>query len=484
MPRDPGTVGVGVFQTSKGLKAAGRGHPRLDLAFLEKRGFGAIPGDAQPLPAGNGRALVAVGLGKQASLDAEGLRSAGAALMRSARSAKVTIGLSGIVPNSLGIQGASQAFAEGALLASYEFRTYKNGNGGPEARKPELLTLVGAPQGGLNEGIRRASVSARATASARDLINQPPSDMTPIDFSEIAVELARVGGLGIEVWEEDRIAEEKLGGVLGVSAGSAQPPRFLRVTYRKGASPVALIGKGVTFDSGGLSLKSASGMETMKTDMSGAAAVICTMSALEEFGVKIPVVGYIPLVENMPGGGATKPGDVLRARNGKTIEVLNTDAEGRLILADALCLAVEAKPAAVVDLATLTGACSVALGDRIAGLMGNNDRLLAAIEAAAFRSGEGLWRLPLPSQYRKHIESEVADIKNVGAPGGQAGALTAGLFLAEFAGDGPWAHLDIAGPARSNVDDDYLKRGGTGFGVRTLIEFLSSFTRAGLAPRR
>ncbi|MGH9033270.1 MAG: leucyl aminopeptidase family protein, partial [Acidimicrobiia bacterium] len=277
---------------------------------------------------------------------------------------------------------------------------------------------------------------------------------------------------------------EKLGGVLGVGQGSDNPPRFVRLTYAPTGAKgtLALVGKGVVFDSGGLSLKTSSGMETMKTDMSGAAAVIAAMSVLSDAGVKVNVVGYVPMVENMPSGAAIRPGDVLRIRNGKTVEVLNTDAEGRLILADALSLASEDKPDAVVDLATLTGACMVALGDKVAGLMGNDSGWTDQVRAAADRAGEPVWPLPLPGEYRKLLESEVADLRNIGT-GNYGGALTAGLFLQEFVDGVPWAHLDIAGPARAGGDDGYIAKGGTGFGVRTIVELATGFTKPP-TPRR
>jgi leucyl aminopeptidase len=282
------------------------------------------------------------------------------------------------------------------------------------------------------------------------------------------------------------IANQGLGGLLGVSLGSEQPPRLVKLTYTptgKATGTVALVGKGITFDSGGLSLKTADGMETMKTDMSGAAAVIGAMSVLRDAGVQTKVIAFVPTTENMPGGRAIKPGDVLKIRNGKTVEVLNTDAEGRLILADGLSLAAEEKPDAVIDLATLTGACVVALGLKIAGLMGNDDTWIGQVRAAADRAGEPMWPLPLPQEYRKDLDSEIADLKNIsGGRGG--GALTAGLFLSEFTGDVPWAHLDIAGPARAPSDDGYIAKGGTGFGVRTLVELLSTFEKpkAGAKP--
>jgi len=241
---------------------------------------------------------------------------------------------------------------------------------------------------------------------------------------------------------------------------------------------VALVGKGITFDSGGLSIKSAEGMEAMKTDMSGAAAVLGVMSALADLGVGTRVVGIVPAAENMPGGRATRPGDVLRIRNGTTVEVLNTDAEGRLVLADGLSLAAEEGVDAIIDLATLTGACVVALGKKVAGLMGNHPGWINQVHDAATRAGEAVWPLPLPVDYRKGLESEIADLRNIGR-GRWGGALTAGLFLKEFVGDVAWAHLDIAGPARSDDDEGYLTKGGTGFGVRTVLEVLRRFQRPG-----
>jgi leucyl aminopeptidase len=237
---------------------------------------------------------------------------------------------------------------------------------------------------------------------------------------------------------------------------------------------VAIVGKGITFDSGGLSLKSAEGMTWMKDDMSGAAVVLATLGACKGAGIKVKVVGIAPCTENMPSGTATKPGDVLTTRNGKTIEVLNTDAEGRLVLADGLALAAEEQPDAIVDLATLTGACVVALGREVAGLMGNDSRLIASLEEASEAAGEPLWHLPLPQSYKKHYESELADLKNIGRPG-QAGALVAGLILEEFVGDRPWAHIDIAGPAHTDEESYEKRKGATGFGVRTIVEFLCGY---------
>ena len=271
-------------------------------------------------------------------------------------------------------------------------------------------------------------------------MNEPPSSLTPERFADTFVErFSGVAGVTVEVWDEERIAAERLGGLLGVARGSAQPPRLVRVEYQP-ADPIeidgrvphlALVGKGITFDSGGLSLKTATGMETMKTDMSGAAAVLSAVDAAAALGARIRITAFTPLTENMPGGSATKPGDVLTTRSGKTIEVLNTDAEGRLVLADGLTLAAEVEPDAIMDLATLTGAAVVALGKEIAGLLGNDDDLMAELRAAGERAGEPLWPLPLPDDYRSHIDSEIADMRNVGRPG-QAGSIAAALLLREF----------------------------------------------------
>jgi len=270
--------------------------------------------------------------------------------------------------------------------------------------------------------------------------------------------------------------------VIGVGQGSDRPPRFVKVVYDppggKARGTLAFVGKGVTFDTGGISIKPADGMEAMKTDMGGAAAALGAMSTLKALGVRHRVVSYTPMVENMPSGNAIRPGDVLRMRDGQTVEVLNTDAEGRLILADALAWAVDEKPDAIVDLATLTGACVVALGEKIAGLMGNHDSWSAQVRAAADRAGEPMWHLPLPDDYRKNLESEVADLRNISSTR-YGGALTAGLFLEAFVDGRPWVHLDIAGPARASADDGELTSGGTGFGVRTLVELACTFELPG-----
>lgn len=460
-------VAFGVFDS---LEMAGGGE--LDEGLCRRRGFRARAGDTLVLE-DDGRLRVLVGLGPADAVDRESLRRVGAGVARAAaKCSSVALELDGIAEGVLPPEVVAQALFEGAGLASYRFERFKS------EHKPALerFALIAPDSAALRDGLERAEVIAEVVSLARDLVNTPAGELTPRRFAEIALEVGEATGCEVEILDEEGIARERLGGLAGVAAGSHEPPRFVRMTYEPAGGSdctVALVGKGITFDSGGLSLKPANSMMTMKTDMSGAAAVLATLASCRRLGVAQRVVGYMPVAENMPGGSATRPGDVLRIRNGKTIEVLNTDAEGRLVLADALSLVAEEGADIVVDLATLTGACIAALGAEIAGLLGNDDRLIAELRVAGASAGEALWPLPLPAGYRGHIDSEIADMKNIGKTG-QAGALSAALLLAEFVGELPWAHLDIAGPARSEEDRGYLRKGGTGFGVRTLIELLLS----------
>lgn len=373
--------------------------------------------------------------------------------------------------------GRVREMVEGFLLSQYSFTAYQSE---PEPAIAESLFLAG--ESGEPEEARAAVETARINAEAvmfaRDLVNTPARDKSPEEIARLATEMA--GPLGLRVVEHDREALEQggFGGVLGVAAGSGRPPRLLEIWHEpEGAEAFAVLaGKGITFDSGGLSLKPASGMETMKTDMSGAAAVLGAMQIIARRGIGTKVLGLIPLTDNMPGPLATKPGDVLTTRNGKTIEVLNTDAEGRLVLADALALGVEHDPDVIVDIATLTGACMVALGLGIAGAMGTSDELVRRIVELGAPLGERFWHLPLPEDYRKQVESPIADMKNIG--GKWAGALTAGLILSEFAGDVPWAHLDIAGP-RTADEEHYRSQGATGFGALTLAALAEDLAERG-----
>jgi leucyl aminopeptidase len=475
VPADAAVLAVPVY--------AGRVVPsgvavELDLDFLESRDFEGKVGQTQPLLADDGSTILAVGFGEPEKVDLDVFRRAGAAIVKGSwKAASVAIAVLDTAPAGTDRGRAAQALAEGVVLGAHQFTSYKS------SKKPaavETVTIVARTGGAaVQKGVDRGARIGEAVVLCRDLVNTPPRDMTPRHLEAVARQIADANGLTVNVMDEVAIVNEGLGGLAGVAAGSDEPPRLIELAYDPpGAkATVVLVGKGITFDSGGLSLKTGEGMMTMKCDMGGAAAVICAMSAVSVVAPKVRVVGLAACTENLPSGKAIKPGDVLKIRNGKTVEVLNTDAEGRLVLADALSLAVEAGADAIIDLATLTGACVVALGREIAGLMGNDDDLVDQVSAAAERAGEPVWPLPLPERYRKHIDSDVADIKNIGATG-QAGTLSAGLFLKEFVGDTPWVHLDIAGPAfRSEGEDGYLAKGGTGFGVRTLLELVANYRK-------
>ena len=448
-----------------------------DLGLLDGTRFEGKVGQAEALAVGRRPRVVAVGMGDPAKVTADTLRKAAACVVKAAWSTSTAATTLLAAAPSLPPRRAAQAVAEGAALAAYRFARYRND---PSPCRLERLTVVGPDTAEIQHGLERGSVVAYAVCLARDLVNEPAGVLTPRRLAEIAGEVADRESLAWSALDGAAIDREGLGGLAGVAQGSAEPPRLVELVYDPPSGPpeatVVLVGKGITFDSGGLSIKTAEGMMRMKTDMSGAAAVLATMSALPALGARVKVVGIMPCTENMPGGRAVKPGDVLRIRNGKTVEVLNTDAEGRLVLADGLSLASEAGPDAIVDLATLTGAQVVALGRKMAGLMGNHPGLVEQVRAAADLAGEPAWPLPLPAEYRSHLDSEVADVKNIGKQG-EAGTLVAGLFLQEFVGDVPWAHLDIAGPARSDEDDGYVTKGGTGTGVRTLLELLTTFER-------
>lgn len=442
--------------------------------FLEELGFSGDRGETAtvPTPGRAFRTAMVVGLGPREDVGVQTLRQAAAVVARKAKKSQrlaTTLALAG--PDGASAL-ATAAVAEGAILGAYEFLAYKT-----QATPSELADVAVASAD--PSGLEPAVALARAVCFARDLVNEPAGGKPPAEIARRVSDRAAQAGVACEVWGQGRIEAEKLGGLLGVAQGSDHEPRLVRLEYVPEGEPagtVALVGKGITFDSGGLSIKTAEGMENMKTDMSGAAAVAATMTVLPALGCPARVVAYALFTENMSGGKAMKPGDVLRFRNGKTAEVLNTDAEGRLILADGLSLACESNPDAVIDVATLTGACQVALGLRIAGLFSTDDGLAGALEAAAEASGERVWRLPLPPDYKEMIESDVADVKNTG--GRMGGAITAALFLKEFVTEGtPWAHLDIAGPARSDAETYEISKGGTGMGVRTLASYLADWSR-------
>ncbi len=453
-----------------GSAAAELGVPQqLDPAECSREGFEAKPGQVLKVPGQSQRPVLAVGLGAEAGMEPDRYRRAAAAFVHAAgRADEATL----LVPPD----APAAAVAEGAILAAYRFHPYRSS---PPPAPLERLVLVAA-EPSTAEAVRQGTgvgiVRANATSFARDLVNTPPSDLNPSVFAERVVEHLRGRpGTTVEVWDAERIEAERLGGLLGVARGSSQPPRVVWARYEPPGPTqgphVVLVGKGITFDSGGLSLKTAEGMTTMKTDMTGAAVVMAALGACAELSIGVRVSAFAMVTENMPGPGALKPGDVLRARNGKTIEVLNTDAEGRLVLADGLSLAVEQGPDAIVDVATLTGAQVVALGRSVGALFGNDDQLVEKLRKAGTEAGEALWPMPMPEEYATHVDSDLADMKNVGRAG-EAGAVIAAMILARFVGDVPWAHLDIAGPARAQDPTGYLTRGGTGFGVRTLVGFL------------
>ena len=372
------------------------------------------------------------------------------------------------------VEDAVQAVVEGMVLGAYRFDRYKSTTEDEAAL--ERVTILGPPRWNgraVKEAIRRGEIVSGAASWARDLVNTPAADMTPAVLAEQARAMAEEVGLEVKVWTEKELEEGGFGGILGVGRGSVNPPRLIELTYRGAAAsqaPIALTGKGISFDSGGLSIKPADGMETMKCDMGGAASILATMRAIAELKPKLNVIAAIPSAENMPSGSATRPGDVLRHRGGKTSEVLNTDAEGRLVLADALAYLAEKEPKVIIDTATLTGACMVALGTDVWGVLSNDRALARELVGAGEAAGEPGWELPLHRPYRKLIDSEVADIKNIGKRYG--GAITAALFLSEFVGDTPWAHIDIAGPAFAEKAGDYVPKGGTGVPVRTLVRYV------------
>ena len=476
-PADVDAFIVPIFQTPDGpfVPPAAVGAEYLDAAHLKTSGITGKPNSTHSVPGPNGTTIIGVGVGEAKALTPDVLRSAFAVAARAGRRFARLAATVGSHPDVvLELKAVGQAIAEGVVLGTYTFTRLKK-PGEVDALK-EFVVLNPAKTK-LQAGLDRGATIARFQCNARDWVNEPAGELTPAGLAAAASKLAAENdALKVSVWDEKKIEAERLGALRGVSLGSDQPPRLIRLEYNPPGARRTLffVGKGITFDSGGLSLKTADGMMAMKTDMGGAAAVLNATAACAAHGVKTRVVAIACCTENMPGPKAIKPGDVLRARNGVTMEVLNTDAEGRLVLSDGLSLAVEEKPNAIVDVATLTGAQVVALGNRIAAVLGNNEGLMQRVKDAAAAAGEPVWELPLPSIYRKHIDSEIADIKNIGTPG-QAGTIAGAMFLQEFVDGLPWVHIDIAGPARATEQEGEIVKGGTGFSVRTLVELAANY---------
>ncbi|MFI1026867.1 leucyl aminopeptidase [Streptomyces sp. NPDC020951] len=485
---------IGVAKGAKGpivapgAEAVDQAYDGRLAAVLETLGAAGAEGELTKLPAPAGfkaPLVLAVGLGaepdKDASFDGEALRrAAGVAARALTGSKKAAFALPVTDAADIG------AIGEGVVLGAYAFDAYKqNGNDAKakngKAPLAEAALLGGRPRDAAHKAaVLRASAVGEELNRARDLINMPPNDLNPEAFAALAQTAAKEHGIKVQVLDEKALAKGGYGGILGVGSGSASAPRLVKLSYTsaKATKHLALVGKGITYDSGGISLKPAGHNETMKCDMSGAAAVFAAVVAAARLGLEVNVTGWLALAENMPSGSATRPGDVLRMYSGKTVEVLNTDAEGRLVLADALWAASQEKPDAIVDVATLTGAMMLALGSRTFGIMANDDAFRTALHEAAEEVGEPAWPMPLPEHLRKGMDSTVADIANMGERMG--GGLVAGLFLREFVGEGvTWAHLDIAGPAFNEGGPfGYTPKGGTGTAVRTLVR-LAELTAAG-----
>jgi len=446
-------------------------------AVLEAEKFGAKSGQVTHIHTSELAAprLVIVGLGPRADLTLEILRRGAAAALRRARDLGARSVAIEVFGARLSDRQRAHAVVEGAILGAYTFDRYKREKADKTVEELRVLAPDARAAREVEAGTRHGERFAVATWFARDLVNAPANDVHPTHLAQVADQVAKEAKLTLKVYDREECAKMGMGAFLGVAAGSEQPPKFIHLAYtpRRSHRKVAIIGKGITFDAGGLDLKTADGMLRMKDDMSGAAAVLGVMRTLPQLAPAVEVHGLIAATENMPSGSAVRPGDVLRAMNGTTIEIGNTDAEGRLTLADAMCYAREhIKPDEIIDLATLTGACVVALGPQCSGLMSNDQSLARRLLAAADAAGERVWQLPLIDEYREGLKSEVADINNVGQRGG--GAITAALFLKEFAGDTPWAHFDIAGPAFTERDTPLAPKGGTGVAVRTLLAYLTT----------
>lgn len=426
--------------------------------------------------------ILALGVGPRAKYDLEAIRRLAGRVVRSAEELRLEDACLQIEASDSGVEASCQAAAEGAVVAAWRYTEAKNeaAEGAPplDYRVERLAVVCEGPENEVEDGLRAGMAVGSGANLARILQSRPGNVATPTHLAEQVVGMGATCGCDVTIMGPKEIQAEEMHALLAVSRGSVEEPRFIVMRHEggaKGEAPLVLVGKGLTFDAGGISIKPASGMEEMKYDMSGGAAVIGAMQAICELEVPLNVVGIVPSAENLPSGSAMKPGDIIDTREGKTVEVVNTDAEGRLILADALSYAQTLAPRAIVDCATLTGAVVVALGNEAIGLMGNDETLIEELRAAGDSSGERVWPLPMFEEYRRQIDSEVADLVNVG--GRSAGSITAGWFLREFVGDIPWAHLDIAGTAYGEGKLPYQRKGAYGVPARLLVEWVRGHTR-------
>ena len=475
-------IGFGLFQGEKKLertlKEVDSHLHGLVQDMLKQGDFNGKMGKVLLLPTQEqigARRILLVGLGKKKNFSLEKLRQASggaAAYVRDQGIETFTVVMEAQGLDISSIDGA-RAIIEGASLGLYKFDKFKT----PDKEEPRksiseitLYTPEKRKIPGIKEAIKIGAVVSHATNFVRDLVDDPANEATPLMIATTAEKVAKKYKLKCTVLNTPDLHKLRMGGVLAVSQGSVNSPKFVAIEYmpRKKGNVFCLVGKGVTFDSGGISIKPSKGMDEMKTDMGGAAAVLGTIHAAAELKLPVNIVGLMPLVENMPDGKAQRPGDIIKISNGKTVEVANTDAEGRLILADALSYAQKYKPKAIIDMATLTGACIVALGRHCSGMMGTDEELMEKLRAAGDKSGDRVWQLPLWDEYKEQIESDVADVRNIGD--GDAGAITAGAFLSHFVGKTPWVHLDIAGPSYIRKPKAYLGKGATGTGVRLLTQ--------------
>jgi leucyl aminopeptidase len=425
------------------------------------------------------RVLLA-GLGRRRTLRLDAVRQAMGTAVKRVRQAKIaTFGaaIPTLTPRGASPLDIAQAMAEGTILGAYQFLEYRTDNGPkpPDLARLTLYTAQRQQVRQVTEGIRRGVATAEAAVFVRDLCNHPSNVMTPTRVANEAKTIAKEQGVTLKILEQKEMEQLGMGALLGVARGSHEPPKFIILEYKgerakKNAQPIVLVGKTVTFDTGGISLKPSENMEQMKADMTGGAEVLASVRAAARLALPLHVVGILPVTENMPGGRAMKPGDIVKTLSGKTVEVQNTDAEGRLILSDGLAYATRYKPAALIDIATLTGACMVALGQFAIGMFGNNDRLKEQVRKAGVRAGERVWEMPLWDDYFEQLRSDVADMRNIGGRGG--GMITAALFLSKFVEECPWVHLDIASTDWSERERPYISKGPTGIGTRLLIQYL------------